>query len=396
MGVLAISDEDFLKMSGPEAVQPEGTSQEETTAPAVDPAPVVDPEVVDPTPEADPAPVVDPAPEAATVDPQVVSGEQPDPAATAPEDAAAAAQAAKGNEGSESSESAAPGSKAPAEAETPTDYEGFYKQVMAPLHANGKKIELKTPDEAIKLMQMGANYTRKMQAIAPHRKTLMMLENSGMLDDGLLSFAIDLVKNKNPEAIKKLIKEANIDPMDIDMATAPAYQEGNHRVSDSEAVFVTALEDLRSNAGGTETLNTINQWDQASKEVLWKNPEIMQVIHEQRASGIYEKIAAEVERQRTLGIIPSEAPFLHAYKKAGDELAAAGAFAPSAKAPEQVAPVHKVPVATTVQTPKPVVKSGANVSAAATTRSTSKTAKQLVNPLALSDDEFLASMASRL
>lgn len=268
------------------------------------------------------------------------------------------------------------------------NYEEFYKQVMAPLKANGTTIDLKSPDEVLQLMRMGANYTRKMQAIAPHRKLLMMLENNGLMDEGKLSFLIDIEK-KNPEAIKKLLKDSGIDPLDIDIKEETSYRGGNHKVTDEEATFVSALDDLRSNQGGTETLNVINsKWDQASKDVLWNSPEVMQVIHEQRANGMYDRIATEIERQRTLGIIPSNVPFIQAYKTIGDAMGKAGVFNDIVQAPVNKTQT-KAPVATRAQQIKPVVKNNDKVNAATTTRSSSKTAEFKVNPLAMSDEEIL-------
>lgn len=284
---------------------------------------------------------------------------------------------------------------------TTPDYEAFYKQIMAPFVANGKTIELRSPEEAISLMQMGANYTRKMQAIAPHRKVLMMLEANGLLDEGKLSFLIDIEK-KNPEAIKKLVKDSGLDPHDIDVISEPAYREGNHRVSDEEANFRTALDDLKSTQTGKETLNVIGEWDQASKEVLWKSPEVMGIIHQQREAGIYDRIATEVNRQRTIGRISPEVPFLQAYKAVGDELVAAGAFADLVKASPAAAhtpaqsPVTPAPVATRVAAPKPAVTNGDRASAASTTRTTPQKAAPLVNPLAMSDEEFMKAMEGRL
>lgn len=268
------------------------------------------------------------------------------------------------------------------------NYEEFYKQVMAPLKANGTTIDLKSPDEVLQLMRMGANYTRKMQAIAPHRKLLMMLENNGLMDEGKLSFLIDIEK-KNPEAIKKLLKDSGIDPLDIDIKEETSYRGGNHKVTDEEATFVSALDDLRSNQGGTETLNVINsKWDQASKDVLWNSPEVMQVIHEQRVNGMYDRISTEVERQRTLGIIPSNVPFIQAYKTIGDAMGKAGVFNDIVQAPVNKTQT-KAPVATRAQQVKPVVKNNDKVNAATTTRSSSKTAEFKVNPLAMSDEEIL-------
>ena len=117
-----------------------------------------------------------------------------------------------------------------------TDYKTFHDKMMAPFVANGKTIQLQSVDEAIQLMQMGANYTRKMQSIAPHRKVLMMLENNGLLDEGKLSRLIDLDK-KNPEAIRALVKEAGIDPLDIDVESDSTYVPGDHVVSDEAMAF---------------------------------------------------------------------------------------------------------------------------------------------------------------
>jgi hypothetical protein len=260
--------------------------------------------------------------------------------------------------------------------------------------ANGKTIKLTSLDEAKQLQQMGANYTRKMQQIAPHRKILLMLENNKLLDEGKLSFLIDIEK-KNPEAIKKLLKDSGIDPLDLDVSGESTYREGNHRVTDEEAGFRAALDELVSSTPDSrETLKVINtQWDQASKDILWKQPEVLALIHQQRELGIYDLVTTEMERLRTLGAIPPNTAFLHAYKKIGDDLAAAGKFDHLAQQAPEATPPKKEPVATRKATPKPEVKSGDKASAASTTRTQGRKAETAVNPLALSDDEFMKEVA---
>jgi hypothetical protein len=286
------------------------------------------------------------------------------------------------------------------------DYEALYKRVMTPFKANGKQIELRSIDEAIQLMQMGANYTRKMQDMAPHRKTLLMLDNNQLMDPDKLSFLIDL-NNGNPAAIQKLLKEKGVDPMSIDTEQESNYLGGNHKVSDEEVAFKSILGELTSNQDGKVTLQTINStWDQASKEVLWKEPQLMQTIHEQRENGIYDRIATEVNRQRTLGIIPAGLPFIDAYQAVGNELQKAGAFVDlvakqpppvvSGSSDTPVTPVTREPVATRIVAPKPAVSNSDQASAAAATRSTPREVKQLVNPLAMSDEEFLKKFENRL
>ena len=264
------------------------------------------------------------------------------------------------------------------------DYKAGYEQLMAPFKANGKTMQVKSVEEAIQLMQMGANYTRKMQELQPHRKTLLMLENNGLLDEGKLSFLIDLDK-KNPEAIKKLLQDANINPLDVDMDKESTYQEGNHKVSDEEAQFRLVLDELNSNPVGRETLQTINStWDQASKEVLWKQPEVMNTIHQQRENGIYARITAEIDRRRTLGQIQVGVPFLEAYRVVGDELHRSGAFNDLFKPKASV-----TPVATRAAMPKPTGMDPKVEAAAVHRGSPSKTPSPFEAMQKASDDEFL-------
>ena len=359
--ILGMSDEDFAKMDSPDSVVIPAEVVEPAPAATVDePVPKEESEIVAPLVPADV-----PDGDEVVTPPATVASVEPKEAAVVPD---------------------------PKEKIEPVvaaaDYEGFYKKIMAPFVANGKTIELRTPEEAIQLMQMGANYTRKMQSIAPHRKILMMLENNGLLDESKLSFLID-VEKKNPDAIKKLVKDAGIDPMDIDTAVEPTYLGGNHQVTDDEANFKTTLEDMKSTPSGLETLKVINaNWDQASKEVLWKNPEVMAVMQQQRELGVYDKIAAEVERQRTLGIIPTQMPFVEAYRVVGTQLLKSQTVAPAVAAP--------TPVGTTVAKPKTVVTNGDKASAASPTRSTPRKAESFINPLAMSDEEFMKQMSPRL
>lgn len=266
----------------------------------------------------------------------------------------------------------------------------FYDKVMAPFIANGKEIKLNSPEEVIQLMQQGANYTRKMQAIAPHRKMLTMAQNNGITEDKL-SFLIDLEKG-NPEAIQKFLKDKGVDPLSIDTESEPTYREGTHKVSDTEVAFRTNLDELSSTPEGKETLQTINStWDDASKEVLWGEPALMTVIHAQRESGVYDLITTEVDRRRMLGQIAPDTSFFDAYRMVGDDLVKkAEAEKAAAPAPTAVAPV---PVATTAAAPKATVENGDKASAASPTRSTPKPAKVNFNPLAMSDEEFEAQFA---
>jgi hypothetical protein len=284
--------------------------------------------------------------------------------------------------------------------------ENFYDVVMGPIKANGKEITLKSPEEARQLIQMGANYTRKMQELAPHRKVVQMLANNN-IDESRLNFLIDLDK-KDPEAIKKLIMDSGIDPLDIDTKTESAYRAGSHQISDQEVAFTTQMDELESSDEGKATLNEIGKnWDKASKDELYHDPGIMAVIHQQREAGIYAIITTEMERQKTLGQIAPTKSFIEAYKEVGDQLYAAGKFGPpagsqgngagnqsqtpgtAAQSGQEPAPKPVPEVVTTrAATPKPSVTNNDKVAAAAPTRTTPGGAKEVTNFLSMSDEEF--------
>lgn len=403
--MLGMSDEDFSGLNSPPAVDPN------TADPATEDGAnsKIAPEVADSTDtvidaankegdtslENNAADADDPTEEKAEDIDSAEDGEkEPEKATTTGSESASTTDKGQESEGTEDSKSDTPNTSTAV-----VDYEASFKKIMAPFKANGKMIELRTPEEAIQLMQMGANYTRKLQELQPHRKIVMMLQNNDLLDEGKLSYLIDLDK-KNPEAIKKLIKDSGVDPLDIDTDVEPAYSPSSHSVSDEEANFRTVMEDIKSTPSGTETLTEIHgRWDDASKQALWKSPEIMSVIHQQRENGIYDQITAEMDRQITLGKIPASTPFLEAYKTVGDQMVEEARKSQGGNkqtgATQETSGTDPT-VVTRAATPKSPLANGDKAKAASPTRSTPKKAETLKNPLAQSDEEFLKSMEGRL
>lgn len=370
---LAMSDEEWLKSSIPTS----GNDGAVTTAPEV-----VTTEETSTT-----------VPDSVTTDP-VTTAEEPDTTETSGVGETNTATETISTDTQTESQEQTQQEQTDAAIQAEIDYKAAYERLTTPFKANGREIQVKDVDDAIQLMQMGANYTKKMQELQPHKKLLLMLQNNNLLDEGKLAFYID-VEKKNPEAIKKLIKDSGIDPLDIDINTASAYVEGGHRVSDAEVTFNTALEDLSSKPGGTELLAAIDKtWDPVSKQAAWDNPDILAIIHEQQVAGIYGQIVAEMDRQKTLGKIPATTPFIRAYKEVGDELLKANSLTGS----PATTPVPTPPkvLATRIAAPKSPVTNGDKAGAAASTRAAPVVAQTQPNYLAMSDDEFMKSMEGRL
>jgi hypothetical protein len=262
------------------------------------------------------------------------------------------------------------------------DYEAQVKRILSPFKANGKDISVDNVDEAISLMQMGANYNKKMAGLKPNLKLLKMLENNDLLDEGKISYLIDLGK-KNPEAITKLIKESGINPLDIDVEADANYKPNTYTVNDSQIDLDSVLDEIRDTDTFHDTVDLIsNKWDEASKRVLLEEPGIIKVINDHKGSGIYDQITAAMTKEKMLGRLTGLSD-LQAYKQVGDTLQAEGKFAPVAK------PLTKVSVKPPVKA-KEDPKKAVRKKAASMPKKSSAPAKGKANfnPLSMSDEEF--------
>lgn len=289
-----------------------------------------------------------------------------------------------------------PGVK-PAGPSTDAEFAAVGKELFVPFKANGKDFQVESIDEARKLMQMGCNYTKKLQELQPVKRIITMLSNNQLLDEGKLAYLIDL-EQKKPEAIQKLLADSQFDPLTADKEAAARYTPGPHQVSDLELQFTEALDEVAASPTGGELISEVQgQWDPASKQALFQNPALLRTINEHKAMGLYAVIHAEVERQRTLGQIPASTPYLQAYKAMGDMLHEQGRLQPQATqraAPAAVVPA--APVETRVVAPPVQVAASDKAKAAASTKSSTPAAKGQVNYLDLSDDEFQKQVGARL
>ena len=280
-----------------------------------------------------------------------------------------------------------------APAEAAIDYEAAYKKLFAPFKANGKDLQVATVDEAVTLMQMGANYNKKMAALKPNLKLMKLLENNGLLSEEKLSFLIDLEK-KNPDAIGKLLKDGGIDPLDLNAENASDYKPHTYTVDDRELELDTILGEMKDSPSYNRTLDVVsNKWDGASKQVIAQQPQLLKVINDHINRGVYDLISTEIERERMFGRLNGLSD-LEAYRHVGDAIQARGGFdhlASQVQAKPAVQPAVK---------PAPVVddqKLKDKKRAASPTKATPATAPAAdFNPLALSDDEFTKLVNKRL
>ena len=228
----------------------------------------------------------------------------------------------------------------------------FHKKVTASFKANGRDLEVRSPEDAVRLMQQGAGFHKKMMNMRPAQQAAHKLKAHGLDDDTKLAFALDLLKG-NKGAITELIKTHKIDPIDLDIEKDSGYKVTNYSANVQEIAFQDALDDTKNTSEGQELLVDIrDNWDDVSQNNLREHPETLGNMLELKRSGIYDKVAKELNYQRSLGYM-NHKPYLQAFDEVGKEMAKQGVF----DADEEVGPdtgTGMAPLGTATQKKSPI------------------------------------------
>jgi hypothetical protein len=226
-------------------------------------------------------------------------------------------------------------------------------------------------------------FHNKMNKVQKDLAIAEALRNAG-IDQSQLNLLID-AHQKKPGAIKKLLDSAKIDPLTLDTAEASSYAPSDHSVPEEQVRFQSVITDLTDTTHGTAVLQDARSWDQASKAEVYKNPGVLELLSQQKESGRYDLIKAQVDRQRVIGAIPVTEPFLQSYTRVGQQMMQAGAFNPT-----PVVTPTPTPVAQKVITPTPPAN-GKKAATAAPTRTSTPAVKPALPPTnKMSDAEFEA------
>ncbi len=274
------------------------------------------------------------------------------------------------------------------------DYESAYKKVTEPFKANGIDMQVKDPEDMIRLMQMGANYQKKMAQLKPNLKIVSMLEKNGLLDEAKLNNLIDLSK-KDLKAITKLIKESDLDPLDIDKDAPSDYKPTNYSVTDKEYNLDTVLNDIKDTPTFDKTINVLTkQWDDNSKTAISDNPEIIEIINGHMGNGVFDAVNKVLQQEKALGKLVGISD-VDAYQQIAQNLSKSGVLRNNgnSKGKKEESAVSSE---TTEKSQAAAEALNKKRKAVAPVKQT--TAKKSVsddNYLALSDEEFMKKFAVR-
>jgi len=270
------------------------------------------------------------------------------------------------------------------------DFEGAYKRIMSPFKASKRMMQVNNVDDAISLMQKGADYNQKMQSLGPNLKIVSMLDKEGLLDATKLNNLIDLSK-KNPKAIAKLIKESGIDPLDIDTDEEVDYNPTDYGVSDKEFRLDQALDDIKDSPSFNKTINILSkEWDAESKSVVSENPGLINIINDHVTNGVYDRVQSIIDSERAVGRL-NDVSDVVAYRQVAEFLQSQGELVTEG----QGVPPSQPSVPQTKANKEDTAKLQQKRKAAGSTKKTTSN-KTSASPdyLKMTDDEFMKMSAN--
>lgn len=215
--------------------------------------------------------------------------------------------------------------KLKAEKGNEAESEDSFKPVT--LKVKGKEVEVKTAEEAVRLMQQGLDYSNKSAQLKKHKRIIQTLERNNV-DNAKLNLALEVLQGK-PEAIAKLVQQHNLQEHNFFEETQ--YQPNDHLVSENEVAVREAFEEIQTSPHYQSVVDVVStKWDDRSANEFVKNPQYILALEEQMSNGTYDKVVALMERERAInGSTVSHLSDLELYSAIGSELAKQGHLAPT-------------------------------------------------------------------
>lgn len=186
-----------------------------------------------------------------------------------------------------------------------SDKEKVSEAVKRKFTADGKDYEF-TEAEMLEQFEVifgqAVNFTQKTQKMAPFRKMISALEEESISAEQL-NVAIDALKG-NPQALKKLMDANNVEAFDVtnsDSDENDSYKPTDYGKNEQQL----SIDEITDKISGDEeykiTVDVIDkQWDDNSRDTISSNPRIIQGLHNDIKSGVYDKVAPVAMKMKVL------------------------------------------------------------------------------------------------
>jgi hypothetical protein len=168
--------------------------------------------------------------------------------------------------------------------------------------ANGREYEF--TDEEMrtqfpKIFGQAMDYTRKMQALKPHRKTVDAIEQAKLTHDDV-NLMIDVLKG-DKDAISEVMRRTGVDAIDLE-AEDSSYVAKDYGRDDTALAIKDVIDDISADREYVTTENILSkQWDDSSWDRVSKDPELIRLLHVDVKSGMYDKVQPIAEKLKVYG-----------------------------------------------------------------------------------------------
>lgn len=163
--------------------------------------------------------------------------------------------------------------------------------------ANGREYEF-TDDEIReqfpRIFGQAMDYTKKMQALKPWRKTIDAIEGA-QLSHNDVNLMIDVLKG-DKDAIAAVLKRTGVDALEIDVGQS-RYVPKDYGRDDKALAVKDVIDEISGDAEYSTTYKILNkEWDDDSFREMTNDPELIRLLHIDVKSGMYDRVQPIAEK----------------------------------------------------------------------------------------------------
>jgi len=203
-------------------------------------------------------------------------------------------------------------------------YRKFYEEATSEFIANGKPMRgFDDPKKIIQAQQMAAGFSQKMRSIKEYKPFLKPLKESGVLENPDKFNLIINAMNGDRGAITQILKQAEIDPLEIDLEDQDNYTPKNVIASDIELALDEVIDNAEQYGVRDQVEKVIaEEWDDTSVYELLSDPQNSVDLVNHLSTGVYDLVMDRIAEKKITdpyGIF-SKKPAIEQYREAANEL----------------------------------------------------------------------------
>lgn len=163
--------------------------------------------------------------------------------------------------------------------------------------ANGREYEFtdyEIREQFPRIFGQAMDYTKKMQALKPWRKTIDAIEGAQLSHDDV-NLMIDVLKG-DKDAVAAVLKRTGIDALEIDVEQS-RYVPKDYGRDDKALAVKDVIDEISGDAEYSTTYRILNkEWDDDSFREMTNDPDLIRLLHIDVKSGMYDRVQPIAEK----------------------------------------------------------------------------------------------------